>query len=409
MRLLYRTAILLLLALLLAACGGKNRDTPSASSDTTAWSTVELGARGRTVTLAMWQGDPLINRYMKEWVAPELKRRYDLTLKIVGSQGSEVVSGLMTELEAGKKPSAWDMVWINGETFYQLRQINALYGPFVERLPNARYIDFANPFINTDFQQKVDGYECPWGNVQLALIYDTLRTPLPPRTLDELERWVREHPGRFTIDNSFTGMTLLKSFMIALAGDRNALSGPFNQRTYDTLSARLWSYLRRLKPYLWKEGRTFPAGVAQLHQLFANREIDFTMSNNDGEVDNKILQGILPASARAYVLESGTIQNSHFMGITAGSGNREAAMVVANFLISPEAQLHKLEPAVWGDGTVLDVARLPQEWQARFRSVPGRRYAPPRETLQPKALMEPASEYMVKLFDDFRKEIIEKQ
>ncbi len=391
----------------MAGCGGKKAaPVPETGTAAVPWSTVEAEARGQTVTLAMWQGDPYINAYMKDFVAPALKERYGVTLNIVGSQGNEIVSALMTELEAGREHGSYDMMWINGETFYQLRQIGALYGPFVDRLPNASAIDFSNRFINTDFQQKVDGYECPWGNVQLAIIYDTVRVPNPPRTMAALETYVREHPGTFTFDNSFTGMTFLKCLLIDIAGGEKELAGPFNQATYEKYSARLWDYINRIKPYFWKKGSTFPNGVAQLHQLFASGEVNFTMSNNDGDVDNKILQGLFPPTARAYVLESGTIQNSHFMGIAKNSAHTAGAMVVANFLISPEAQLRKLEPKVWGDGTVLDIGRLPAEWQTKFHAVPGRRYAPPRAEIQSKALMELAPEYMIHLYDDFRSHVI---
>ncbi|MEZ4951010.1 MAG: hypothetical protein R2784_16740 [Saprospiraceae bacterium] len=41
----------------------------------------------------------------------------------------------MAEMEAGKANSEVDMGWINGETFFQLRQIDALHGPFVDQLP----------------------------------------------------------------------------------------------------------------------------------------------------------------------------------------------------------------------------------------------------------------------------------
>lgn len=64
-----------------------------------------------------------------------------------------------------------------------------------------------------------------------------------------------------------------------------------------------------------------------MHQLFASGELDFTMSNNDGEVDNKVIQGLLPKTSRAYVLDGGTIQNSHYIGITARSAHKAAAMV----------------------------------------------------------------------------------
>jgi putative spermidine/putrescine transport system substrate-binding protein len=298
-------------------------------------------------------------------------------------------------------------MWINGETFYQLRQIDALFGPFTGKLPNSRLIDFQNPFIRYDFQQEVEGYECPWGNVQLALIYDSRRVPEPPRTRQALAEWVRAHPGRFTFDTSFTGMTFLKSLLIDLGGGPTSLDGPFDEEKYRRLSAELWRWVNDLKPFLWKQGETFPTSVAQLHQLFAAGEIDFTMSNNDGDVDNKVLQGLFPDTARAFVLNGGTIQNTHFQGISRRAPHLAGALVTVNFLISPEAQNEKLKPAVWGDGTVLDVARLPAEWKERFENVPERRFAPKRTEIQPKALQEPASEYMIRLFEDFRKHVLE--
>ncbi len=395
--------------LLPAAC--TNTDKAAAPPDPAAWPwpPIEATAKGSTVHVMMWQGDPLINRYMAEYVQPELKKRYGIELKIAPGQGTEIVKILLAEKEAGQTPGSIDLCWINGETFFQLRQIDALYGPFTQALPHAQYIDFENPFIGYDFQQKVDGYECPWGNVQLALIYDSLRTPAPPRRLEALEQYVRAHPGTFTIPYEFTGMTLLKSWMIALAGNPAALDGPFDEEKYTRLSAKLWNWINRNKTYFWRQGKTFPESLAAMHQMFANGELDFTMSNNDSEVDNKILQRIFPPTARAYVFDSGTIRNTHFLGIPSGAANKAGAMAAINFLISPEAQLRKMQPDVWGDGTVLATAKLPAEWRARFEAVPGRRHAPGRDALQEKALREPAPEYMIRLYRDFRSRVLERQ
>ncbi|NJK89788.1 MAG: hypothetical protein HC923_10600, partial [Myxococcales bacterium] len=134
----------------------------------------------------MWQGDPAINDYVQGWVAPRVKEQYGIDLVTVPSQGNDIVAKLMVEAEAGARVSDYDMLWINGETFFQLRQIDALFGPFTSRLPNARYIDFENPFIAYDFQQPLEGFECPWGNVQLTLIHDSERVPDPPRTPEAL-------------------------------------------------------------------------------------------------------------------------------------------------------------------------------------------------------------------------------
>ncbi len=395
--------MLLLLAAALG-CGGSRETAPAAPGRP--WSEIEQAARGQTVTLMMWQGDPYINAYMNDFVAPELRRRHGVTLRVVGGQGNAVVSALMTEREAGAAKSALDLAWINGETFYQLRQIDGLHGPFTDELPNAAAIDFENRFIQYDFQQEVDGFECPWGNVQLALIHDSARVPDPPRTREALADWVRAHPGRFTFDTGFTGMTFLKSLLIDIAGGEAALAGPFDRARYDRHSRPLWDYVNAIKPFFWRRGETFPAEVAQAHQMFANGELDFTMSNNDGEVDNKVRRGQFPATARAYVLDGGTIQNTHYMGIVKNAESLEGALVAVNFLISPDAQLKKLEPEVWGDGTVLDVDRLPAAWQQRFRALPPRRYGPQRAEIQDRALMELAPEYMIRLYEDFRTAVL---
>ncbi len=396
---------LLLAAGLGTGCSG---GAPPAAAVPASWDETVAAARGQSVVWTMWQGDPYINAYVRDWVTPRLRDEFGIDLVVVGGQGAQLTSRLMTEIEAGRTRSATDIVWINGETFYQLRQLGALAGPFVADLPNAAAIDFSNPFIARDFQQPVEGFECPWGNVQLAIIHDTRRVADPPRTRAALAAWVRAHPGRFTFDSSFTGMTFLKSLLIDVAGGPGALDGPFDEARYGAAAAALWDSLRSIRRYFWKAGRTFPEGVAQLHQLFAAGEVDFTMSNNDGEVDNKVLQGLFPETARAYVLDGGTIQNTHYLGIVSRAEHPEGARVVINFLISPEAQLHKLEPGVWGDGTVLDVSRLPETWRARFAAVPGRRFAPPRAEIQPHALQELAPEYMIRISDDFRTEILER-
>jgi putative spermidine/putrescine transport system substrate-binding protein len=400
---------LLFLTLILLVSCQQPQSNKLPDPTTLPWAELETKAKGSTVHWMMWQGDPLINRYVREYVVPEVKKRYDITLDVASGQGTEIVKALLAEKEANKTEGNIDLGWINGETFYQLRQINALYGPFATKLPNAQYIDFENPFIGYDFQQKTDGFECPWGNVQLAAIYDTVRTSMPPRNLEEMESWVKAHPGKFTIPYEFTGMTLLKSWMIALAGNASALDGPFDEVKYVTLSAKLWDFINRNKAFFWRKGETFPESLAAMHQMFANGELDFTFSNNDNEVDNKILQGVFPNTARAYIYDFGTIQNSHFLGIPSHAVNKAGAMVVANFLISPEAQLQKLSPTVWGDGTVLSMAKLPAEWQAKFKAIPERRYAPRREAMSPKALREPAPEYMIRLYDDFRTKVIEQK
>jgi putative thiamine transport system substrate-binding protein len=69
------------------------------------------------------------------------------------------------------------------------------------------------------------------------------------------------------------------------------------------------------------------------------------------------------------VFEGGTIGNAHFVAIPFNASAKAGALVLANFLISPQAQARKQDPKVWGDPTVLDVASLSDDERARFETL----------------------------------------
>ncbi len=400
-----KSIIPLILIFLLLSCNNK-KQAPYKDIASMSWTEIEKQAHGKNVTMQMWMGDAKINQYIKNYIVPKVKKEHNINLQIIDGQGSSIVQLLMTEQQANKSKSDLDLLWINGETFYQLKQIKALFGPWTNLLPNSKFIDFKNPFIGTDFQQPIQGYEMPWGNVQMAIIYNSEKVQNPPQTREELLDFVKKNPNIFTFDNQFTGLTFLKALLIDISGSKEELSGKFNQEKYSKYSTELWKYINELKPYLWRKGAVFPESVAQMHQLFANGELWFTLSNNDAEVDSKIQEGLFPKSSMAYVPSFGSIQNSHYIGIPVNSGNKEAAMVVANTLISVEAQAKKMDPTVWGDGTILDLSKLSENDKIKFERIPTRKKSPKRVEIQTKALKELAPEYMVKLAEDFRKNII---
>lgn len=396
-------------ALLLASIAtGCTRTAPPLSAADAAklpWDTIVARARGATVIWRMWRGDPSINSFVDKWVAPRLESQYGITLQTVAGQGNELVDQLTVEKEAGASTGVASLMWINGETFAAMRARKLLAGPWSNVLPAASAVDSASPIISRDFEQDPAGYESPWGTVQLALIYDTARVASPPRTVAELATWIRAHPGRFTYDQSFAGMTFLKGLFYSLNGGVDTFKGGFDSTRYLAGRTKLFAWLDSIEPSLWRKGTQYPADVAALHRLFANREIDFTMSNNQNEAVTKAMQGVLPASSRALVLRDGTIANAHFLGIPFNAPSAAAAMVVANFLLTPEAQLEKQRPTVWADGTVLSLARLPAQWRARFDSVVNDPRLVPNDSLRRYASPEVSPRYHERLQDDWRRMI----
>jgi putative spermidine/putrescine transport system substrate-binding protein len=398
-----RFARVTVLLLTLAACdrtdGPRGADLAGAE-----WPEIEAAARGTRVVWRMWRGDPSVNAFVDGWVAPRLRELHHIELVAVDAQGPQMLNQLSVERQARATGGA-DLLWINGETFHNLRAADLLLGPWAGHLPNARWVDGASDIIARDFEQDPAGYESPWGRVQFALIYDTVRTPDPPRTIAELGEWIDRNPGRFTHDQSFTGTTFHKILLYALNGGVSTFQGGFDESRYAQGSERVWRWLDAHRSSFWREGSVYPRGVAELHRLFANGEVDFSMSNNENDVVTKVRQGILPATARALLLRDGTIANAHYVGIAFNAPNPAGAMVVANFLLSPEAQLEKQRPEVWADGTVLAIHRLSPEWRERFEALELDPRAVPRDSLAMYAVPEIAPEYHERLVADWRARI----
>ncbi len=391
--------------IILVACQQPKQE--NLNLDKISWQKIEEKANGANVTMMMYQGDKKVNRYMNEYVVPALKKQYNITLNIVPGQGKDIVNNLMSEKEAGKQNSEIDLCWINGETFFQLRQIDALYGPYTDKLPNAEYVDWENPVIRYDFQQDINGYETPWGESFFYFIYDSAKVQNPPSSLDQWQTWWKQNPGKFTLATDFNGMTLLKSWLVELAGGINELDGKFDEQKYEKYATQLWKILNDHKQYFWKKGETFPSGNTSIAQMYSSGELSFTSSFNDADIDNKVGEGVFPTSSKAYILSAGSIHNTHYVGITSNAPNKEAALVVCNFLISPEAQVKKNDITLWGSRTVLAYDKLDKEWQQKFDALPKRQYGITPEQLKSRSIKEPEPEYMLRVFSDFRKKVIE--
>ncbi|HSG95914.1 MAG TPA: ABC transporter substrate-binding protein, partial [Afifellaceae bacterium] len=111
---------------------------------------------------------------------------------------------------------------------------------------------------------------------------------------------------------------------------------------------------------------------------------------------NAIANNELPDTVRSYVFDAGTMANSHFLAIPFNASAKAGAMVLADFMMSPEAQARKQDPNVWGDPTVLDVAALPEADRERFTRLDlGVATLPPEKLGL--ALLEPHTSWLKRL------------
>jgi putative thiamine transport system substrate-binding protein len=378
--------------------------TATAEPVPTDWDAVTEEARGQTVYWNAWGGSDTINSFIG-WIGMRVSEDYGVTLEHVKlSDTAEAVSRVIAEKSAGKDDGgAVDMIWINGENFAAMKRQDLLFGPWVEAMPSWANVDVAGkPAVISDFTVPTDGLEAPWGMAQVVFYYDTARLETPPRTMADLAAWAAENPGRFTYPQppNFLGGTFLKQALIEFVPDASVLQGPVEEADYDMATADMWTFLEELTPNLWRSGRAYPQNESRQIQLMADGEIDLAISFNPNEASNAIANFELQDTVRTFVMDAGSIGNASFVAIPYNANAKAGAMVVANFIMSPEAQAMMQDPNVWGLGTVLDLTKLSDEDRARFDALElGVATLPPEELGS--TLSEPHPSWMVRLEDDW--------
>ena len=343
---------------------------PSNSYDITAHS-----AKGQVVYFNAWGGSPAINDYIV-WAASRLKEDHHIKLVHVKLTGTgEAVSRILAEKTAGKtSDGSVDLIWVNGENFASMKTNGLLQeNSWAFDLPSWKYTDTkALPALVTDFGIPTDGLESPWGRGQLVFAYDQGAGANPPKSASELQAWVRRNPGRFTFPQppDFTGTAFLKQIMLELAADKTIFNMPADQVDADAALEPLWAWLEDVTPSLWQGGENFPKNYTHLSQLLGDGEVEIALAYNPAQFSNDIKEGVLPNTVRTYIHDGGTLANVHYVAIPFNASSPEAAMITADFLLSPEAQIRKANADIWGDPTVLSIAKLNQDDQDAFNALP---------------------------------------
>jgi putative thiamine transport system substrate-binding protein len=340
------------------------------------WNAVLEDARGETVYWNAWGGAENINAYI-EWAGAEIAKRHGVKVVHVKlDDTANAVAKVVAEKAAGLDAGGTvDLIWINGENFASMKRQQLLFAPgWAEKLPNWRFVDFEKKqTIRTDFTIPVEGLGSPWGMAKLVFFHDTARTSTDelPDSAESLLDWARANPGRFSYPQppDFIGSSFLKQVLTELAADTAVLLEPVVEAEFETVTRPLFDYLDALHPVMWRSGRAYPQNYPAMKQLLADGELDIIFAFNPSEASSAIATGELPDTVRSFTFPQGTLANTHFVAIPFNATAKAGALVLADFLISPEAQARKQDPNVWGDPTVLAVDSLSAEDRARFAAL----------------------------------------
>ena len=376
-----------------------------AAGPTTDWAGILAKAKGQSIQFSAWGGDQRINDYIA-WAGAEAKGRLGVEVRHVKlADTAEAVSRIIAEKAAGQNQGgSVDLIWINGENFAALKSKGLLYGPFVDLLPNFAKVDTEQkPTTLLDFTVPTEGFESPWGMAQLVFFYDTAKVKEPPHTMAALKTWAEANPGRFTYPAppDFLGTTFLKQAVYETTANPLRLLKPVGDDA-PLVTEPLWGYLDSLHPSLWRRGASFPKSGTEARQLVGDGEADIYFAFNPGDASSAIAQKLLPETMRPFVPSAGSIGNTHFVAIPFNAGAAEGAMVFANFLLSAEAQARKENADLWGDPTVLSIARLDDNDRALFDNLPRGIATPTPEELG-RPLPEPHPTWVARLEQEWQK------
>ncbi len=315
-----------------------------------------------------WGGSEPLNNWIDTVVKPDLA---ELGIRLETSRLAntrDAVDLVIADNAAGRGvgEGSVDAIWINGENFATLSRQGLNFGPFSDKLPNSVYFHFdpANPASGPnlfDFGFPTNNEEVPWSGDQFVCFIETERLSRAdaPSDFAELRTFLEANPGRFTYIRppQFNGNTFVQTVLYALNAD-NAGAEPFQLNAEDLgaeefarLAQPAYEYLKGLEPFLLGGGGSegdrgspiYPEDPAALDALFTNGEIDMGCKFGMYGTATNIENGVFSETTENIIFPTnGMIKNKNFIGVPGNAPNPAAAMVLANYLSSPENQISKL-------------------------------------------------------------------
>ena len=315
------------MTLSLAACSSNSSkdssDKKNSKVEEMSFDDMKKEAKGSTVTFYGWGGDEVLNKWLDDVFAPDMKEKYDIKMERVPMDIDQILSQLSGEMEGNKKDGDIDMIWINGENFKSAKEKNMLYGPFTDKLPNfSKYIDTKSEDVNYDFAYPIKGYEAPYGKAQFVFMKDNAVAKETPKNAEEFLEFCKKYKGKVTYPKlpDFTGSVFVRNIIYETCGGyEQFMDMKADKATVKKAIQPALDYLKKLNPYLWNGGKSFPDSSTKCEKMYS-----------DGELVMYMTYGAYDAAVG--------IDNGTYPKTTANSANKAGAMVAINEMMSPEIQ-----------------------------------------------------------------------
>jgi len=331
-----RKIIALLLALLLTVlmvCGCNKAGSTSS------------GVKGEKPKVTLWTTGSDNLRVLFETAIKAYNERAESTsvveLQFImsGSGDQGLSSRLAAAKLAGEKNTDFDLIAENGSSLAAYVE-EAGEDIFVkldfDKIPNYKNLKMKSGFYT----------DCvvPYRGTTVVMAYDSARLPNPPKTWDELIKWIKDNPGRFAYNSPGTGGAGAAFVNLALYKDLPEEAKVSTDRKWVDQWGPGWDILKEIHPYLYKSGGkvVYPNKNQGTLDLLINKEVDLIPAWADQVLTN-LAQEILPETVKIYQLDPPLSGTDVVFAVPSIGGKPEDTYDFINFMISPEGQKICLE------------------------------------------------------------------
>lgn len=330
---------------IMAGCGANDnsqntqpttQDQTASGTDTTTQTAAPETSHAPVTLNVATAGDTNMTEFFQNEIAPAFTAKYPyITVKVTGTgAGDDGSRAILTKWDAQQKAGSgtWDidLGCVNESVMQELVQ-GKLIQQYVPSIENAKNVNTPASKMSLGFN--IEGYVVPLFQSQVVLAYNPDKVATPPKTMDEVEQWIKDHPNRFGyngVTGGMSGVGFVSGFLYAKTGDYQAIA----KGTYDAGIESKWNGAL-------KELKSLPVTYTQGN----NGTLDML---NRGEIDMGAVwvdmlllwksNGQMNPNIKMFLPDPGLPGQPMYMVIGSGSANSEAAQLFCNFLADPQVQ-----------------------------------------------------------------------